>query len=399
MFRSERTYYVILGLIVLTYILIELLQPKSLDWTESFSSEDKIPYGGYLLHEMLPEVFPGAPIQSNQQPIFEYPDSSRESKNWVFIDIEFGLDQWETNKLLSWVEQGDQVFIAARNYSQAWSDTLEINTNMENPLLSGGSILTDDTARVNFTNPKLRTPEGFPYFSSTTVTHFSDVDSTLKVTVLGINEEQNPNFIRIDFGEGKLYLHSNPTLFTNYFVRDESGAKYATTALSYLPVRATYWDEYYKASRRSDVALRYVVSEEYLSWAWFLSLSGVVLFLIFKAKRKQRIIPHIQPPKNSSIEFAQTIGSLYLENGDHKGIAEKKIRFFLEYIRTNLGLATTDFDESFLKDVSRRSGINLQEIQLIFEHIEQVQNADTISSRELKNLSQQIDQFYKQSER
>lgn len=399
MFRSERTYYVILGLIVLTYILVELIQPKPLDWTESFSAEDKIPYGGFLVHQLLPEVFPGQQIHANQQPLFEYPDSSQESRNWVFIDTEFGLDQWETSKLLSRVERGDQVFIASRNFTQAFSDTLELDTNMENPLLSGGSILTDDTAHVHFTNPKLKSPQGFPYLKSTTETYFSDVDSTLKVTVLGRNQEQYPNFIRIDFGKGNLYLHSNPTLFTNYFVRDLSGAKYATTALSYLPEQTTYWDEYYKASRRTDVALRYVVSEEYLSWAWFLSLSGVVLFLIFKAKRKQRIIPHIEPPKNSSIEFAQTIGSLYLENGDHKGIAEKKIRFFLEYIRANLGLDTTDYDESFLKDLASRSGIDLQEIKFLFEHIEQVETSVTISSRDLKNLTNQIDKFYKQSER
>jgi hypothetical protein len=270
---------------------------------------------------------------------------------------------------------------------------------MENPLLGGGSILTDDTAHVNFTHPELKTPQGFPYYKSSTETYFSKVDSSLKVTVLGVNEEQNPNFIRIEYGQGKLYLHSNPTLFTNYFIRDKTGANYAATVLSYLPERTTYWDEYYKSSRRADAALSYVVSEEYLSWAWFLSLSGVVLFLIFKAKRKQRIIPHIKPPTNSSIEFAQTIGSLYLENGDHKGIAEKKIRFFLEYIRTNLGLETTDYDEPFLKDVSSRSGIHLQEIEFLFREIEQVEKSDSIGSKDLKKLTQQIDQFYKQSER
>lgn len=399
MFKSERTYYVILGLLVGIFVMTQLLQPKPLDWTESFSSEDKIPYGGYLIHELLPNIFPSQEIQTNQKPLFEQPDSTQEQQNWIFMNSEFGLGSWETNKLLSWIAQGNEVFIAARNFNQAFGDTLELNTRLGNPFLGGGSILSDDTARVNFTNPELQTTNGYPYFRSTTETYFSEIDSSLQVTILGNNQEQNPNFLRIQIGDGNLYLHSNPTLFTNYFVRESASANYAMTALSYLPEQKTNWDEYYKSINRGGITVGYLVSEEYLRWAWFLSLSGVLLFIIFRAKRKQRIIPHIEPPKNSSIEFAKSIGSLYLENGDHKLIAEKKIRFFFEYIRNNLGLDTNNHDESLISDVSSRSGIDITQIKSLFEGIRHIESQDTISLKDLKNLTQQIDQFYNQSER
>ncbi|MBO6585864.1 MAG: hypothetical protein JJ953_07140 [Gracilimonas sp.] len=400
MFKKERTYYFILGGLIFIYVLAQILQPKPLNWTESYSSEDKIPYGGYLMHALLPAAFPDDEISLNQSPIFEYADTTNPQKNWIFINKSFGIDRWETDILLSQVEQGASVFIAARTFEQAFKDSLGIGTYLNNPLLTGGSILDEDTARVNFTNPRLKEESGFPYYRSTTETYFFKVDSTLKVSSLGVNDEGNPNFIRIQFGEGELFLHSNPTLFTNYFVRDESGADYALKALSYLPERETIWDEYYKDVRLAGGSVvRYVVSEEHLSWAWFISLSGVLLFMVFRAKRKQRIIPTIEPPKNSSIEFARTIGSLYLEKGDHKLIADKKIRFFFDYIRSNLGLDTSEIDDELKRDIALRSGIEEIVIQGLFDLIDKISGQDDLTQKELKLLTERIDQFYNQSQR
>ncbi|MBD3616335.1 MAG: hypothetical protein HUJ22_07160 [Gracilimonas sp.] len=400
MIKKERTYYIILGVLVSAFVLVQILKPKPLDWTESFSAEDKIPYGGYILHELLPYTFPGQDIITNQSPVFEYADTANPKKNWIFINRTFNIDQWETEILLSQVKKGADVFIAARSFGQALSDSLNLTTSLNSPFLGGGNILEDDTVHVNFTNPRLKRDTGYPYYRSTTETFFSNIDSTLKVSTLGINEQKNNNFLRVQLGEGNLYLHSNPTLFTNYFVRDETGSDYALTALSYLPNQTTIWDEYYKDVRSSGGSVvKYVVSEEHLSWAWFLGLSGVLLFMIFRAKRSQRIIPVIKPPKNSSIEFAKTIGSLYLEKGDHKLIADKKIRFFFDYIRTNLGLDTDKIDGHLKKDVSLRSGIEESEIHTLFDLIDMVSSQENISRNELKLLTERIDQFYNLSQR
>ncbi|MEX2477850.1 MAG: DUF4350 domain-containing protein [Gracilimonas sp.] len=399
MIKKERTYYIILGVLVTIFVVFQVLKPKPLDWTESFSAEDKIPYGGYLLHELLPYSFSEDQLLTNQSPLFEYSDTTNPNKNWIFINTSFSIDPFESELLLSQVEEGAEVFIAARNFSQTFPDTLDLATSMNNPFLGSGFILDDDTSHVNFTNPNLQKENGFPYLQSTTETFFSNIDSTLKVTRLGMNEQGNINFLRVQWGEGNIYLHSNPTLFTNYFVREESGADYALKALSYLPDRTTVWDEYYKNVRAEGSVVRYVVSEEHLSWAWFLSLSGIVLFMIFRAKRSQRIIPVIESPSNSTIEFARTIGSLYLEKGDHKLIADKKIRFFFDYIRSNLGLDTDEIDDPLKKDISQRSGIEETEIHALFDLIDLVSSKEKISQQELKLLTERIDQFYNQSQR
>ena len=121
--------------------------------------------------------------------------------------------------------------------------------------------------------------------------------------------------------------------------------------------------------------------------------------MIFRAKRKQRIIPDIEQPKNSSIEFAKTIGSLYLEKGDHKLIADKKIRFFYDYIRSNLGLDTSEIDADTKKDISLRSGIDKAEIDGLFDLIDKISRQDEITQKELKLLTERIDEFYNLSQR
>jgi hypothetical protein len=398
--KKERIYYLILGTLVFIFIVVQLLKPPPLDWTESFSSEDKIPYGGYLIHALLPTAFPENELSENQAPLFELEDSTNANQNWIFMNTAFSLDKWETRILLSQVNHGADVFIAARQFGGAFGDSLGIKTAMNSPFLGAGNILKDDTVHVHFSNPQLEQKGGFPYYRSTTETYFTDIDSTLTVTQLGANNVEKPNYIRIPFGEGNLYLHTNPTLFTNYFVRDEISADYALKALSYLPERATIWDDYYKDVRTAgQSAMRYIVSEQYLKWAWLLGISGVLLFMIFRAKRSQRIIPVIEAPKNSSIEFARTIGSLYLEKGDHKLIAEKKIRFFLDYIRTNLRLETTTVDDELKKDIALRSGLDETAIHTLFDVIDAVSSKEDLTQNELKLLTEKIDQFYKQSQR
>ncbi|MDR9414977.1 MAG: DUF4350 domain-containing protein [Gracilimonas sp.] len=400
MFNKERIYYYILGLLVVIFVLIQIFKPKPLNWTENFSADSKIPYGGYLIHEYLPSLFPGQDIIENRGPLFHFADTLSGNKNWIFINKSFGLDEFETDILLSQIEKGSHVLIAARTFSNAFKDSLNISTKFNYPSLKNGAILDDDTARVFFTNPILKSSNGYSYYKSTTQTYFSSIDTSQHVKRLGMNEEGQTNFLMIKIGKGNLYLHSNPTLFTNYFVRNKKGAEYMANVLSYFPEQPLVWDEYYKdVNRRSGSVVRYIVSEENLRRAWILSIAGLLLFMLFRAKRKQRIIPEIKRPKNSSIEFAKTIGDLYLEKGHHKMIADKKIRYFYDYLRSNLSLDLEEKSEQTIHDIASRSGLKDTEVKHLMNLIQSLKPKESISPKELKLLTDQIDQFYKKSQR
>ena len=54
--------------------------------------------------------------------------------------------------------------------------------------------------------------------------------------------------------------------------------------------------------------------------------------MIFNAKRRQRVVPIINPLPNTTLDFTKTIGNLYYQEGNHQNIVDKKIIYFLEKI-------------------------------------------------------------------
>src|SRR5699024_17193 len=88
----------------------------------------------------------------------------------------------------------------------------------------------------------------------------------------------------------------------------------------------------------------------------WLFLGGLVLFVFFNAKRKQRIVPVIEPLKNTSVDFVKSIGNLYLQEGDFHDMMAKKARYFLNKVRLDLLTDTQNLDEDFIKKLHLKTG-------------------------------------------
>jgi hypothetical protein len=77
-------------------------------------------------------------------------------------------------------------------------------------------------------------------------------------------------------------------------------------------------------SKSSQFLLRFILSNPALKYAWWVLLGGLALFIFFNAKRKQRIVPIVEPLKNNSVDFVKSIGNLYLQEGDFHDMMSKK---------------------------------------------------------------------------
>ncbi|UOG73832.1 hypothetical protein MTX78_17120 [Hymenobacter tibetensis] len=51
-----RWYLLGLALLFGAYVAVEYYRPKALDWTPTFQNKDKIPYGAYVLYDVLPDI-------------------------------------------------------------------------------------------------------------------------------------------------------------------------------------------------------------------------------------------------------------------------------------------------------------------------------------------------------
>ncbi|MFV1883622.1 MAG: DUF4350 domain-containing protein [Balneola sp.] len=405
--KKDYLYFGFLAIVILLYVVFQVFGPKPIDWTQTYINKDKIPYGTFILYNELESLFPDQKSTVNLDPLFisleddyyntafeDEPVASSRKRNWIFINQTLGTDYWETELLMNEVSQGNHVFMAAYNIEGQLADTLNIETDYYYTPFEADK--SDNSLVYNFSNPSLLKNGGW-VFKDIERTFFEKVD-TSKTTILGTNQFGEVNFIKVQHGEGAFFFHTSPTLFTNFYLRNPTQATYAFTALSYLPVRFTIWDEYYKSYRETNRSpMRYILSNPPLKHAWFLGLAAIVLFMFFRSKREQRIIPVRNRPKNTTISFAQTVGSLYLEEGTHKAIFEKKYHYFLEYVRSNLNLDTTKISTAFIQKLSQRSGIEENEIFSLFDLIEVLERKPEITEKELITITQRIDRFYNQS--
>lgn len=386
-------YIVAVTLLFALLVYIETTAPKPVSWQESFSQKDKIPFGGFILHSLLKELFPGSEIRSIPTPLYNALDGNYfHGANYIFINSSFSADALDVENLMLFVERGNTAFIAAHYFPQPLADSLGFDV-MEN-----FSPLKDTTA-INFSNPALR--ESSPYafaghFNSARIITFD----TARSTVLGTDKDGNANYIRVPYGEGEFLVNTVPYAFTNYHLLDKRNAGYAFKALSYLSDGRILWDEYYKAGRKEVKSpVRYILSKTSLRWAYYLTLIGVVLFMIFMGRRRQRIIPQIKPLPNTTLEFAETVGQLYYQHGDHRNIAEKKITYFLEHIRTRFGVNTANRDEEFHRVVAARSGLDIEQVRSVFAYIDATLAKQRVEDAELQALNTAIERFYATSKR
>jgi len=375
-------------IIILT--LVKISEPEEIDWNESFSKYDKIPYGGYIIYDVALELFKDSELSLTELPIYNIlKDNYYYKTNYVFINSYFSPDVLDTEYLLDYVSEGNQVFISAFSIYGSLADSLRFETYR--------TFFNDDSIKINFILPEVMPEKWFLFKKGKFENYFSEYDSSL-TQVLGTNSAGNVNFIRIKYGDGNIFLNTVPLAFTNYNLLYSGNEEYVYKALSHLPVQKTLWDDYYKAGNKYTAsALQYILSQKSLKWAYYLLLVSIILFIFFYGRRRQRIIPLFEPLKNTTVEFVQTVGNLYYQQKDYKNIAEKKISYFLDYIRNKYFIKASSFDDDMLNILSEKSSVPPGEIKSIFRKFEEIKNSKKIAEEDLININYQIEKFYERT--
>jgi hypothetical protein len=119
------------------------------------------------------------------------------------------------------------------------------------------------------------------------------------------------------------------------------------------------------------------------------------LYLIFRAKRRQRIIPVREPNTNTSLEFIETIGRLYFQQNNHLKLEEQKMKLFLNFIRDRYHLPTHNIDEKLIEKLAAVSDVKMDKVKSIFALYKSHSKKGEIFEEQLINFHQAMDYFYK----
>ncbi|MCI1186460.1 hypothetical protein MON38_03460 [Hymenobacter sp. DH14] len=330
--------------------------------------------------------------------------------NYLFVNTTFNATPADLPVLLRYAALGHNVFVVAESFrdaGQALLDTLGLRIRRVPLTTRRGprGLPVPDSVTVRFSNPALAGPR-YRLPGADADLRFA-TDSTHPhpaygpARALAADAQGRPVLVRCAYGRGYIYLCTVPIAFTNQFVLRPATSQFAATALSYLPARATWWDEYQKQGRVGNQSLlRLITTHEALNTAWYLLLIGGVLFVLVEARRRQRIIPTIRPLPNTTLLFTRTVASLYRQGRSHGAIAEKKIGLFLDYLRTRFQEPSPDFgDEAFRERLSQKSGLARPRVDELLRLVNFARTAPQLNDQQLLQLSRALSDFRREAGR
>ncbi len=391
--------FIILGLIITASIALGIQKTRTVDWEESFNEKSNKPYGVSVFYKELENLFKDQKIRT----VFHQPESylsahSEDSYgdhvakgNYIIIGNSDYLENESVDELLNFVDEGNTLFISDYYFSQKIHDTLQIDVDYI--LNEKDSISYQSLKYLDIKNSVIDKNEGDNYFS-----RFDSIN----YRILGHSkiDSSRVNFIEVPFGKGNIYLHLEPKVFTNYNILKDDRYKYVEGLISYLPEDAIYFDSYvkiqtgYDGNVEKESNLSWFLEQLSFKWAWYTAIIFALLFMVFNAKRRQRIIKIVKPLQNTTVAFVKTISNLYFDTQDHKNLIDKKITYFLEKIRTDFNLDTTILNEAFIIKLAAKTGKKKDNIKKLIDYINWLQSKNEFFDCNLIKLNTLIETFY-----
>ena len=396
MSKTIKLYVIVLFLLFVGAIAIEFSKPQPINWSPTYNETQKIPYGTYIFYNELESLFPTSPVQDLGVTPYEYfidlydweTDSYLTRGTYMYIDEVMTIDEVSAQELLDFASYGNELFISSSYLPELFQDSLKLETENEYNFIGRAEL---SLANSRFKSDSITIDRGLNDI------HFTKLDSAT-TTVLGYQKflsQERINYIKVAYGDGHIFLHLQPTVFTNYNLLKKNNSKYTAAVMSYLDDDTIFYDSRQKnRNELSNSPMRFILSKPALRWAWYISLLALLVFVIFNAKRKQRIVKVIKPLENTTVAFTKTIGNLYYETKDHDNLIDKKITYFLEYLRRVYFLDTQIMDDKFAKALSLKSGRKIGLIKKLINIIAHLRAKSECTEDDLLNLNRAIEDFH-----
>jgi len=389
--------------------MMTFVQCKKTNWYENYRENDKSPFGTYIIYNEADKLFNNNEVIYLKENIFDYL-----AENYVdieenyanYICIKSSADKLHgigLKDLLDFVYNGNDAFLALNYFSDELKEILEFETQNSDKTIFAPVNLKKLKGELYLENNDFD-KQNFSYDRNLRKNFFESYNDE-KTIVLGTQKILNvdePVFIKIYHGKGAVYLHTQPIVFSNYNLLNNN-YKYAENALSYLPNKKTLWDPQVmegdfasnNSSESRESVFKFFLQNPSLKWSLYIFFFGLLLFMLFNARRKQRPIPIIPELKNSTVEFTHTIANLYLRENDHKGLVDKKIQYFLERVRRKYYINTNNLNDSFVKSLALKSGKSKTATNYLINTIISLNKKYECTQDELYRLNTLIDNFFK----
>ncbi|WP_300728742.1 DUF4350 domain-containing protein [uncultured Bacteroides sp.] len=422
--KGSKIFIVGISIFFILVFLILCRAPQHFLWNPTFAHNDDQPYGLALTDSMLSAAHAQA-YQVTRESFYQLEQKDTLcTKNYIAVAEKINLTETDVNAILRMAKRGSRILIAANEFGEL-EKILNLNINYDygynhfslNRLKDYILYSQNEKDSLQWTGDTVIFPKKKYYiYKPFIATSISVADSIphriLAEYISPVNTmsaavstqpdtccitpqtesaiEYNLLVIAFPQGKGEIILATTPFLFTNFGLLNGNISELIFRVFSQLGRGPLVRTECYSAALTTNQStpLRFFLSQPALKWCLYLSLGGIVLFMCFTAKRKQRVIPIITPPQNYSLEFVKLIGTLYFQKKDHTDLVKKKYIYFKEVLRkARIESDETTDDRSIAEQIGQRTGLDSEKIYHNLQNIRNVINAEeNISEDEMKTL-------------
>jgi hypothetical protein len=294
--------------------------------------------------------------------------------------------------ILQLADEGNTVMVAT-TYLNEWADTLGFDFRWNNSFILSevaGNNLEKDTLKWVSDMPKDSVYAQVPLWQSVypqmierTLLLPDSVPHDNLLIYNGTREGDSvcePVAVSFSIGSGELILVSSPLLLTNYMTLDGNGSALQGRLMNRLKANPVIRTEAYMSVTAQEESSPFYVllREPPLRWALYLTLLGILLFCVFTARRRQRVIPVVNKPQNRNLEFVKLIGTLYWQEHWNPGLLSKKLAYTEEEIRHHHA-SLLDDDLYFLNKVREAASgnhiVSDEELKIFIKELDRIQQS------------------------
>ena len=357
--------------------------------------------GGYVAYHYLNSLFDYGVTDVINKPFSRLRYEINYDKSlYIIVAKAVFMSKDDLESMMNYVGNGNTLFISAEYIDEKLIDTLGVKASFDFSVFFAQSEynMEKKDTWLSLAHEAKANKQKYGFFFVPFNNKILSYD-TLVTQELGYNEDNAPNFIAIDHGQGKFILHIGPAAFSNYFLLTGNNKEYLEKTFSYFKAEtgSVYWDNYYRLRRSSEEfsIVNFFKKQPPLYYAFLLTLAALLIFIAFGGRRRQRLVPERIPNNNTTISYTETIGRLYLQKKDNRNIALKMFTYFLDHVRNSYYLNTQSLNNEFSEALSRKSGVPEARVKHLLQLMDDTDRSENISDVRLLELHNLIQEYFK----
>lgn len=371
---SKKFIAFILVLLVVMFA-VQYRMPKRFVWEETYLHTDRQPFGCYVFDSLVSAAMPKGYTVTKQTLWQLNQDSLKDHAVIVSMPKHFWMDEEHTGQVLALAARGNRVLVC-NSWSDELADTLRISV-LYNHDIPMGDFGSDKRVNVQWATDG----EALPLKAQFEQRYMNCSDSAVYhpyCYVGGSHANEHCLVVGCRVGQGEVLLCTAPILLTNYAMLNDETRRHATRLLGLLKDRPVIRTEALLTPKASQQESPFYLLLERppLRWALNLTLLTVLLFVVFTARRRQRVIPVVTAPENHNMDFVRLIGTLYYQQNSNRDLLRMKVTYAAEEIRRRTG-TDPDENEAFMevrKVAERQEGLTEEELKYWIDQLNEIIN-------------------------